>query len=167
MKAACFVATSRPSRTDHPLGRFQLRQSRWCCGGRGVSLTKHGSHTLVPFFSVKSTLRLESISAPHFPQDSVWASLIPTSCLSRPLDFILRALAHLSPQDKQPGHSVLYCDSLFAKNLFIQQRTSPNRTFRCPNAVRRLALIRFEYRVLVRIPPSWFRGCVVTRHGSC
>jgi hypothetical protein len=38
--------------------------------GRGVSLTKQESQTRVPSFSVKSTLRLESISAPHLPHRS-------------------------------------------------------------------------------------------------
>ena len=46
--------------------------------GRRVSFTKQDSQTLVPSFSVKSTLRLNSISAPHFPHDSVWASFIST-----------------------------------------------------------------------------------------
>jgi hypothetical protein len=46
--------------------------------GLGVSFTKHDSHTRVPSFSVKSTLRLKSISDPHFPQSSVCASLIST-----------------------------------------------------------------------------------------
>ena len=44
--------------------------------GRGVSLTKQESQTRVPSFKVKSTLRLESIAAPHFPQTSPGASLI-------------------------------------------------------------------------------------------
>jgi len=44
--------------------------------GRGVSLTKQESQTRVPSFRVKSTLRLESIAAPHFPQTSPGVSLI-------------------------------------------------------------------------------------------
>jgi hypothetical protein len=44
--------------------------------GRGVSRTKQESQTRVPSFRVKSTLRLESIAAPHFPQTSPGVSLI-------------------------------------------------------------------------------------------
>jgi transposase len=43
---------------------------------RGVSLTKQESQTLVPSFRVKSTRRLRSISASHFPQMSWSASLL-------------------------------------------------------------------------------------------
>src|ERR1700723_3410566 len=41
------------------------------CGARGVSLTKQASQTRAPSLSVKSILRVGSISAPHFPQRSV------------------------------------------------------------------------------------------------
>jgi hypothetical protein len=44
--------------------------------GLGVALTKQDSQTLVPFFSVKSTLRVGSISTLHFPQTSICGSLI-------------------------------------------------------------------------------------------
>src|SRR5271156_3704742 len=44
--------------------------------GRGVSRTKQDSHTRVPSFSVKSTLRVGSISASHLPQSSVCAGRI-------------------------------------------------------------------------------------------
>jgi hypothetical protein len=44
-------------------------------------LTKQASQTRVPSLSVKSTLRLGSISAPHFPQRSVCASAISISYL--------------------------------------------------------------------------------------
>lgn len=44
--------------------------------GRGVSLTKQELQTLVPSFSVKSTRRLRSISASHFPQMSWSVSLL-------------------------------------------------------------------------------------------
>ena len=37
------------------------------CVCRGVSSTKQASQTLVPSLSVKSTRRVRSISAPHFP----------------------------------------------------------------------------------------------------
>jgi hypothetical protein len=51
--------------------------------GRGVSRTKQESQTRVPSFSVKSTLRLESIAAPHFPQTSPGISLIRCSLFYR------------------------------------------------------------------------------------
>ena len=44
-----------------------------------VPFTKHDSHTLVPSLRVKSTLRVGSIPAPHFPHSSSCASFIATS----------------------------------------------------------------------------------------
>ena len=58
--------------------RYQFGQSILGCVCRGASLTKHCSQTRVPFLSVKSTLRVGSMSAPHFPQSSVCALLIST-----------------------------------------------------------------------------------------
>jgi hypothetical protein len=49
--------------------------------GRSVPFTKQESQTLVPSFSVKSTRRLASISAPHFPQRSSFGSAISISLL--------------------------------------------------------------------------------------
>ncbi len=76
--AGTVVCSSRPAgqtraqrkteRASRQLGRSLL--------GRGVSLTKQESQTRVPSFRVKSTLRLESIAAPHFPQTSLGVSLI-------------------------------------------------------------------------------------------
>ena len=42
--------------------------------GLFVHFTKQESQTLIPFFNVKSTLRFGSISAPHFPQRSLFDS---------------------------------------------------------------------------------------------
>ena len=64
-------------RSEHA-NRYQFDQSFLNWIGHGVSFTKQDSQTLVPFFSVKSTIRLTSISAPHFPQSSVGAWLIST-----------------------------------------------------------------------------------------
>jgi hypothetical protein len=50
--------------------RVQFDRSLVVRAGRGVSLTKQESQTRVPSFSVKSILRLRSISASHFPQTS-------------------------------------------------------------------------------------------------
>jgi hypothetical protein len=61
-------ALRKTERAGRQLGRSLL--------GRGVSLTKQESQTRVPSFRVKSTLRLESIAAPHFPQTSLGVSLI-------------------------------------------------------------------------------------------
>lgn len=61
-------AQRKTERASPQLGRSLL--------GRGVSLTKQESQTRVPSFRVKSTLRLESIAAPHFPQTSLGVSLI-------------------------------------------------------------------------------------------
>jgi hypothetical protein len=90
---------------------FQFGQSLL---GRRVSFTKQDSQTLVPFLSVKSTLRVGSISVSHFPQSSTCASRISASSISVTLDFIDRALRKLSPQCKQSAHRVLNLDSLFA-----------------------------------------------------
>ena len=65
------------------------------------------------------------------------------------LAFVNKALPRLSPQDKQTGHGVLYFYSLRARNLPIKRRASPDRLFRCANAVGKLALICFENRILV------------------
>lgn len=67
------VARMPIRRLAFPSGTDQLVRSLF---GRGVSLTKQESQTRVPSFRVKSTLRLESIAAPHFPQTSLGASLI-------------------------------------------------------------------------------------------
>src|SRR5580700_7541006 len=78
-------AQRKTERAAPQLGRSRL--------GRGVSLTKQESQTRVPSFSVKSTLRLESIAAPHFPQTSAGLSCIgyvpfyrtsPRSCFDLP-----------------------------------------------------------------------------------
>jgi hypothetical protein len=61
-------AQRKTERAGPQLGRSLL--------GRGVSLTKQESQTRVPSFRVKSTRRLESIAAPHFPQTSLGVSLI-------------------------------------------------------------------------------------------
>jgi hypothetical protein len=50
--------------------RFQNDFPAGWVGPPPVPLTKQESQTLVPSFSVKSTLRFGSISAPHFPQRS-------------------------------------------------------------------------------------------------
>src|ERR1700723_3122643 len=55
--------------------QFQFGQSVL---GRRVSFTKQDSQTLVPSLKVKTALRMKSISAPHFPQSSVCASLTST-----------------------------------------------------------------------------------------
>jgi len=47
--------------------------------GLCVPFTKHESQTLVPSFRVKSTLRVASISAPHFPHRSSLDSAISIS----------------------------------------------------------------------------------------
>ncbi len=78
------AATGKPGE-DSQLARSVL--------GRGVSRTKQESQTRVPSFRVKSTLRFESIAAPHFPQTSLGISLIgfnpfyrttPASCFVLP-----------------------------------------------------------------------------------
>ena len=74
----------------HPLGRivhFQLGQSLLRCVGRRGSFTKQESQILVSFFGVKSTVRMESISAPHFSQRSACVSLISTFGVRAVLEF--------------------------------------------------------------------------------
>jgi hypothetical protein len=62
----------------YPVRHFWLPDSTLVLmsAGRGVSLTKHCSHTCFPFFKVKSITRSRSISTSHFPQNSCWPSSI-------------------------------------------------------------------------------------------
>ena len=53
---------------------------------------KQESQTLVPSFRMKSTVRLESISAPHSPQGSACVSLISTFKVRAVIEFSNSAL---------------------------------------------------------------------------
>jgi hypothetical protein len=66
----CFIWLQR-WRTELSQTEFQFDQSFLGRAARRVSFTKQVSHTRVPSLSVKSTRRVASISAPHFPQTSI------------------------------------------------------------------------------------------------
>jgi len=65
----------QPATRWGPISRGRERREQFQFGqsllGLRVSFTKHDSHTLFPSFVVKSTLRVRSISVPHFPQTSM------------------------------------------------------------------------------------------------
>jgi hypothetical protein len=63
-----------------------------------VPLTKQESQTLVPSFSVKSILRLESISAPHFPHSSWTDSVRCSAMLRRTANSRRGALSNIDPK---------------------------------------------------------------------
>jgi hypothetical protein len=93
MRWSCGEGLTRGFRLGADLGRYccvrfscdgipfgEVGRRRGYCGqsllGRRVSFTKQESQTRVPSFRVKSTRRLGSISAPHFPHRSTGVSLI-------------------------------------------------------------------------------------------
>jgi hypothetical protein len=87
-------------RSEHAK-RYQFDQSFLGWVGRGVSFTKHASQTLVPSLSVKSTRRLRSISASHFPQMSWSASLsLPIIFQTSQRGFCFQSTNNCAPEQK-------------------------------------------------------------------